>query len=74
MLDTYTPVGLELAYLGDPGEDLGEAHERPVREQETARAGVDTLGKGAANLPRPRAAKVEGWRMPDLPLHTAMRI
>ena len=55
-------------------EDLEEDYEQPMRKEETARAGGDTLGQGAANLSRPRVAKVGWWRKPEFPVHTAVRI
>ena len=55
-------------------EDVGEDHEQPVREAGAAQAGGDASGQGTANPLRPRAAKVEGWRATDLPVHTALRI
>ena len=55
-------------------EDLGEGPEWSVWDGETARAGRYDLGQGAANLPRPRAAKVEMWWIPELPVHTVVRI
>ena len=54
---------------GADQQDLRGDHEQPVRDKETARAGVVAPGQGAANLPRPRAAKVEGRRIPGLPIH-----
>ena len=55
-------------------QDLRKDHEQPVRDEETVRAGGDAPDQGAANLPRPRAAKVEGLRIPGRPVHIALRI
>lgn len=55
-------------------EDHAESHEQPVRNEETTREGDDTLGQGAANVTRARAAKVQGWRIPELPVHNVVRI
>ena len=52
----------------------GRGQELPAQDKETARAGGDAQGQGTAHRPRPRVAKVEGWRIPELPAHTAVRI
>ena len=55
-------------------EDLGEAHEQPIRDEETTKAGGETLCQGKAHRPRPRAAKVVGWQMLELLVPTALKI
>ena len=45
-----------------------------MREEETARAGGDTLGHGVVNLPRSRAAKVDAKRKSEFLVHTAVTI
>ena len=41
-------------------EDLGEGHEQPARDEETARAGGDALDQSAANTALPRWPKWTG--------------
>ena len=57
---------------GADRQDQREDHEQPVRDKETEQEGGDAPGQSTANLPRPRAAKVEGWRLPGLPVHSAV--
>ena len=54
-------------------EEQGEGRELPVQDKETARSGGDALGQ-APHHPRPRVTKVEGWRIPERPAHTAVRV
>ena len=56
------------------GKDLKEDHEQPVREEEMVRPDGYILGQGAANLPHPRAAKVERWRKTEPSVHTTVGI